>query len=107
MKSNKKMKTVPVRDDVKERFPDIAAKWATFHKRFRVLPSLCAQTCAFLSTGKGKALAGKYFDCEQDVETVLAAGQDGLSGLYELKVDFLGGLLNDGGTALSIEESQE
>jgi hypothetical protein len=95
---------VPIDPAVAERYPEMAEKWKSFHKQFKVLPTLCGQTCAFLSTGKGKALAGKYFDCEQDIGTVLeAAKEDGLSGLYDLKVDFLGGLPNDGGTALSIE----
>lgn len=34
---------------------------------------------------------------------VLDAGKEGLDGLYDLKVEFLGGLPNDGGSALSIE----
>lgn len=67
---------------------------------------MCGQTCAFLSTGRGKVLAGRYFDCEQDIEVVLAAGREGLEGLYDLKVDFLGGLPNDGGTALAVVEQK-
>ena len=45
-------------------------------------------------------LKGKYFDCEQDIGTVVAAGAEEINGkqLYELKVEFLGGLENDGGT---------
>jgi hypothetical protein len=45
-------------------------------------------------------LKGKYFDVEQDVGTVVAAGVEEIRGtkqLYELKVEFLGGLPNDGG----------
>jgi hypothetical protein len=95
--------TVPVHADVAERYPVMAAKWRSFHKLFKVLPSVCGQTCAFISTGKAKVLAGKYFDCEQDISTVVAAGKEGLQGLYDLKVEFLGGLPNDGGTALAIE----
>ncbi|KAH7392866.1 3-oxoacyl-reductase [Pyrenochaeta sp. MPI-SDFR-AT-0127] len=92
--------TLPVHEDVAKRFPEMAATWASFHKIFKVLPSVCGQTCAYLAAGKGKALAGKYFDCEQDIEAVVGAGKRGLDGLYELKVDFLGDLPNDGGTAL-------
>ena len=79
----------------------MAVKWSKFQKHFRCVPDVCGQTCAFLSTGRGKALSGKYFDCEQDIGTVLAAGREALEGLYDLKVDFLGGLPNDGGTASS------
>ena len=46
-------------------------------------------------------LKGKYFDCEQDIGTVVAAGAEEIRGpkqLYELKVEFLAGLPNDGGT---------
>ena len=78
-------------------------KWAKFHKTFKCLPSQCAQTCAFLAAGRGKALRGKYFDCEQDIGTVTGAGEEGLKGLYELKVEFLGGLPNDGGTASAVD----
>jgi hypothetical protein len=56
----------------------------------------------FLATGEGKTvLKGRYFDCEQDIGTVVAAGPEEIRGpkqLYELKVEFLGGLPNDGGT---------
>ena len=48
-----------------------------------------------------EVLRGKYFDCEQDIGTVIAAGVDEIRGpkrLYELKVEFLGGLPDDGGT---------
>jgi hypothetical protein len=55
----------------------------------------------FLACGEGKdVLRGKYFDCEQDIGTVVAAGADEIRGpkrLYELKVEFLGGLPDDGG----------
>lgn len=48
-------------------------------------------------------LRGKYFDCEQDIATVVSAGEQGLlEDLYELKVEFLGGLPNDGGTASAV-----
>jgi hypothetical protein len=53
----------------------------------------------FLAAGRGTALKGRYFDCEQDVGYVASMG--GVireQGLYELKVEFLGGLPNDGGT---------
>lgn len=92
--------------DVAEKYPAMAAKWKSFHGLFKVQPAVCGQTCAFLSTGQGKALAGKYFDCEQDITPVIGAGVEGLSDLYELKVDFLGGLPNDGGTALAVIEQK-
>lgn len=44
-------------------------------------------------------MKGRYFDCEQDIGYVSSMGhvireQE----LYDLKVEFLGGLPNDGGT---------
>lgn len=88
--------------DVAEAYPAVAATWAKFHKLFKCPPAQCAQTCAFLAAGRGKVLKGKYFDCEQDIATVVEAGEAGLKDLYELKVDFLGGLPNDGGTAIAL-----
>jgi putative intracellular protease/amidase len=90
--------------DVAEKYPEMAAKWRSFHKSFKCVPAVCGQTCAFLSTGRGKVLRGRYFDCEQDIGTVVSAGPEALKELYELKVDFLGGLPNDGGTALGVVE---
>ncbi|KAH6995433.1 3-oxoacyl-reductase [Ilyonectria destructans] len=90
--------------EVAERHPAMVAKWASFHKLFRVLPEVCGQTCAFLAAGRGKRLRGRYFDCEQNIGAVLKATETDLTGLYELKVDFLVGLANDGGTALALIE---
>lgn len=97
--------SVPFHTDVAQAYPQEVEKWSRFHKLFKCPPAQCGQTCAFLAAGKGKVLRGKYFDCEQDISTVLAAENDGLKDLYELKVDFLGGLPNDGGTALAVIES--
>lgn len=73
---------------------------------FRADPALPGQVSAFLAAGKGKALRGKYFDCEQNITEVLAPGRDGLKGLYELKVEFLGGLPNDGGAVPAVIEDE-
>lgn len=92
---------LPIIDKVRAKYPEITEKWTSFQKQFRVRPELCGQTCAFLAAGRGKVLRGRYFDCEQDISVVVAAGEEGLKGLYDLKVDFLGALPNDGGTALA------
>jgi len=43
-------------------------------------------------------LRGKYFDVEQDINEVLTyADEFAEKGLYDLKVEFAGGLRNDGG----------
>ncbi|KAL2837814.1 hypothetical protein BJX68DRAFT_280125 [Aspergillus pseudodeflectus] len=98
---------LPIADKVRAKYPEITEKWTTFQKAFRVLPEVCGQTCAYLSTGRGKILRGKYFDCEQDIGIVVAAGGEALKGLYDLKVDFLGGLPNDGGTAIAGMEQKQ
>jgi hypothetical protein len=54
----------------------------------------------YLASGKAKVLKGRYFDCEQDIGTVVAGGKEVLEeDLYSLRVRFLGGLANDGGIA--------
>lgn len=95
---------MPFHADVAAAYPKEVEKWSKFHKLFKCPPAQCAQTCAFLAAGQGKVLRGRYFDCEQDISTVVAAGEEGLRGLYELKVEFLGGLPNDGGTAVAVIE---
>lgn len=89
----------PADPDVNAMYPTMSAKWATFHKAMNDDPYLCGQTCVFLATGKGKALRGKYFDVEQDIATVVGAGEEVIKReqIYELGVQFLGGLPNDGG----------
>ncbi|KAH6999408.1 hypothetical protein EDB80DRAFT_883760 [Ilyonectria destructans] len=99
--------TLPVDDDVKAAYPEMANVWASFHTLFKTSPEVPAGICAFLAAGHGKALRGKYFDCEQDINTVIAGGRKALDGLYELKVEFAGGLPNDGGTAPSIVEQKD
>lgn len=86
-------------DDVAKVYPEVAEAYVKFCSQFKCKPGLCGQTCVFLATGRGSALRGKYFDCEQDVEYVSQMG-DAIreQNLYELKVEFLGGLPNDGGT---------
>lgn len=90
----------PIDSDVAELYPDIVEAYAKFADNFRCKPALCGQTCVFLAAGKGKVLKGKYFDCEQDVGYVASMAEEIQSkSLYELNVQFLGGLPNDGGTA--------
>lgn len=64
---------------------------------FKDDPSLCGQTCAWLSTGKGKELRGFYLDSRQDVERLLAVGREGLKkqGLNTLGVNLLEGYCNE------------
>ena len=80
--------------------------WAAFHKMYKTDPTVPGGTCAFLAAGRGKALRGKYFDCEQNIAYVCSQGREALKGLYELKVEFVGGLPNDGGTAPAVIETQ-
>jgi hypothetical protein len=82
-------------------FPSIAAVFEDFQKTFRTSLDVPGQTCVYLATGKAKqALKGKYFDCEQNIQTVVDHAADiEKDELYELKVEFLGGLPNDGGTS--------
>lgn len=88
--------------DVAAAYPGFAHAYTEFSKLFKCKTRLCGQTCVYLACGEAKdVLKGRYFDCEQDIGAVVAAGPEeirGPKGLYELKVEFLGGLPNDGGT---------
>jgi hypothetical protein len=91
----------PLDQDVVEEFPSLAAGFEEFQKTFKTSLDIPGQTCVYLASGKAKhALKGKYFDCEQDIQTVVDnASEIAKHDLYELKVDFLGGLPNDGGNS--------
>src|SRR5271169_5072780 len=91
----------PLDEDVAAEFPSIAAGFEDFQKMFKVSLDVPGQTCVYIASGKAKhALKGKYFDCEQNIQTVVDNASEIVEkDLYELKVDFLGGLPNDGGTA--------
>lgn len=88
----------PLAPDVAAQYPKVAEAYLKFTANFPCSPSLCGQTCVFLAAGRGRALRGRYFDCEQDVGYVATMGDTiREQQLYELKVEFLGGLPNDGG----------
>ena len=91
----------PLDKDVVEEFPAIAVGFEDFQNSFRIDLDVPGQTCVYLAAGKAKhVLKGKYWDCEQDIQVVVDhASEVKEHDLYELKVEFLGGLPNDGGTA--------
>jgi len=83
-------------DDVTERYGIV--KDESFYKHlFKDDPALCGQTCAFLSTGRGKELRGFYLDSRQDVTRLIAAGREFLRArqLNTLSVNFLEGYCNE------------
>jgi hypothetical protein len=85
---------------VREKYPEVVARYQEFQKRFIDSGYLAGQVCAFIAAGKALALRGKYFDVEQDISAVLEhASEFSEKGLYDLKVEFAGGLLNNGGIA--------
>lgn len=94
----------PMDPEVAKRYPQLAEnrpKW--IQNAFKTQPALCAATCVFLATGKAAgALKGRYIDCEHDMEAFVSlrardeiVNQD----LHTLRVGFLGGLPNDGGSS--------
>jgi hypothetical protein len=91
----------PLDQDVVEDFPSVAAIFEKFQDLFKMNLDVPGQTCVYLAAGKAKhVLKGKYFDCEQNIQTVVDHAEEiPKHDLYELKVEFLGGLPNDGGTA--------
>ncbi|KUJ08824.1 short chain dehydrogenase/reductase-like protein SDR [Mollisia scopiformis] len=82
--------------DVTEKY-GIVKDEAFYKHLFKDAPALCGQTCAFLSTGKGKELRGLYLDSRQDVTKLLAAGREFLKKeeLNRLGVKFLDGYCNE------------
>ena len=89
-------------DEVAKHYPHLAANRPKWVENMTTSPSLCAATCVYIATGAAKdVLKGRYFDCEQDIQTVIEDGRKEVDQkeLYTLKVDFLGGLKNDGGIA--------
>jgi hypothetical protein len=83
--------------DVQEAYPWLKNSSAQFEKLFKDSPELCGSTCAYIATGKAKALRGLYFDCRQDIEKVCGLGREALEvqNLYTLKVEFLQGYENE------------
>jgi len=93
---------------VAEDFPTVAEVFEKFQDMFKVQLDVPGQTCVYLATGKAKhVLKGKYFDCEQNIQTVVDHADEIVKeDLYEMKVQFLGGLPNDGGTAKFVIEDK-
>jgi NAD(P)-dependent dehydrogenase (short-subunit alcohol dehydrogenase family) len=98
------MPKTPWPKDVQEAYPERWKAMQDWLPKFGTSRFLCASTCLYIASGKAKALKGRYFDCEQDIETVCKnASEIQEKDLYRLKVDFLGGLPNDGGIAKDLE----
>jgi hypothetical protein len=67
---------------------------------FQTSRFLCGATCVYIASGKAKVLKGRYFDVQQDIEYVVSQAKEiEEQDLYRMKIDFLGGLPNDGGPA--------
>lgn len=73
---------------------------AEWMPNFKTTPYVSGMTCVALATGIAKkALRGRYHDCTQDLDDIIAQAntleQD--PDLYGLSVKFLGDMPNDGG----------
>jgi hypothetical protein len=95
--------------DVREKYPEMVARYQEFQSRFIDSGYLAGQTCAFMAAGKALPLRGKYFDVEQDIGKVLEHSHEfAEKGLYDLKVEFAGDLVNTGGmTADTMNQAKE
>ena len=89
--------------EVAARYPDLAANRPKWLENFKTSPDLCAMVCVFLATGAAaNVLKGRYIDAEHDVRAYLdeKLSKEMLDhDLHTLRVSFIGGLQNDGGTA--------
>ncbi|KAK4939069.1 hypothetical protein LTR10_020554 [Elasticomyces elasticus] len=83
--------------DVAQRYPEAEKTMKQFLTYLRTDPGLCAMTCAYLATGRGKQLRGMYLDVRQDIGRVAARGRSALqkAGLYSLKMDFIEDYANE------------
>ena len=84
---------------MRDHYPDFAAMLPTWKAKFKTDRNVAGCTAVALAAGIAKdVLRGRFFDVEQDLGFVTAHGKEITDReLYELKVDFLGGLPNDGG----------
>lgn len=82
-------------------YPSLVAARNAWLPMFQTSRFLCGATCVYIASGKAKVLKGRYFDVQQDIEYVCSKGAKEIEeqDLYRMKVDFLGGLPNDGGPA--------
>ena len=87
--------------DVAEAYPQLVKAINSWIPLFKTSRFLCGATCVYIASGKAKVLKGRYFDCEQDIEQVVTTGQEEIpkKDLYRMRIEFLGGLPNDGGVA--------
>jgi hypothetical protein len=87
--------------DVEEAYPHLAKALQAWLPLFKTSRFLCGAVSVYIAAGKAKILKGRYFDCEQDIEQVIKNGQGEIieKDLYRMKIEFLGGLPNDGGIA--------
>ena len=88
-----------IAEDVLKAYPHMAEAKALTLQLIKVNRFLPAATCLYIANRKATILKGRYFDCEQDIADVVSAGASEIvdKDLYRMKVDFLGGLPNDGG----------
>jgi hypothetical protein len=85
---------------VAEKYPERVKARNAWLPLFKTSRFLCGATCVYIASGKAKALKGRYFDVEQDIAQVVANPEEIIeNNLYRLKVEFQGGLPNDGNAA--------
>ncbi len=65
---------------------------SALHLTFFTRPELCAQTCAYLATGKAKELRGRYIDVVKDIESLVEQAEIvKRENLYDMGIKELGG----------------
>jgi len=92
-----RIQSAPTDPDVVAKYPRLDRSRPAFQALFKDEPELCAQTCAYLATGRAKDLRGLYVDCRQDLGRLLEVGREELlkNDLYSLKVGFLNEYSNE------------
>lgn len=87
---------------VAQAYPGFASKRPKWVGAFKTTPRLCGAVCVFLACGLATCLRGRYIDVEYDVQAYLkegAAEEIMAKDLHTLRVKFVGGANNDGGSA--------
>src|SRR2546429_1010669 len=82
--------------DVREKYPEMVAKYQEFQKRFIDSGYLSGQTCAFMAAGEALPVKGRDFYVEQDIwEGFEYSAEFAGKGLYDLEDGISGGLFDN------------
>jgi len=93
-----KMNATAIDENIESLYPGQVKRFKDFMATFNDTPELCGQTIVYMASGKAAKCKGRYFDVQHNIEYVAEHGDEVVAkNLYDLKVEFLDGMANDGG----------